>query len=114
MLYPTLSQPLVFLYLFLAGLLGGAIYHIALIVAKICGNGKFLKQILLFLATIANAIMFFIVNLAINYGQFRIYAILTYICAIILEQITLGNLFAILSQKCYNIIDGRKQKKKNH
>lgn len=114
MLYPTISQPLVFLYLFLAGLLGGIVFHIALVVAKICGNGKILKQIALFLATIANAALFFIVNLAVNYGQFRTYAILTFVCAIILEQITLGNLFAILSQKCYNILDGRKQKKKNH
>lgn len=113
MLYPTLSQPLVFLYLVLAGLVGGLVYELALIVAKICGNRTFAKQIMLFFATILCAGLFFVVNLSINYGEFRIYALLTYVFTILLEWIILGKFFAILSQKCYNIFNGRKQKKKS-
>lgn len=114
MLYPTLSQPLVFLCLILAGLIGGLVYELALIVTKICGNGRFTKQIMLFVATIMCAVLFFVVNLSVNYGEFRIYALLTYVFTIILEWIILGKFFAILSQKCYNVLNGRKQKKKNN
>lgn len=112
MLYPTLSQPLVFLYLLLAGLASGLIYEFCILLTKTCQRNSILKQVFLFLATIASAVVFWLVNLAVNYGEFRIYALLTFITAIIFERITLGKVFAILSQKCYNALNGRKEKKK--
>lgn len=111
MLYPALSQPLVFLYLFLAGFAGGIIYEISLALAKIFKSNIF-KQLLLFISTVLCGVIFWIVNLHVNYGQFRFYALLTFICAIILERILVGKFFAILFQKCYNAFNGRKQKKK--
>lgn len=112
MLYPTLSQPLVFLYMFIAGIIGGIVYGFVIALSKIIKTNRVLKQILIFFATAACSVLFWIVNLEINYGQFRIYTLLTYACAIVLERITVGKGFAILLQRCYNIINGRKQKKK--
>lgn len=114
MLYPTLSQPIVFLYLSLTGLAGGVIYECGTILTKLFDSSKIAKQIFLFISTILCGVLFFLVNLAINYGQFRSYAVFTFIGSIILERITLGKFFAFLGQKCYNAINGRKQKKKTH
>lgn len=91
MLYPTLSQPIVFLCLSLTGLAGGVIYECGTILTKLFDSSKIAKQIFLFLSTILCGVLFFLVNLAINYGQFRSYAVFTFIGSIILERITLGN-----------------------
>lgn len=113
MLYQTLSQPLVFLYLFLAGVAGGLVFELFLLFSKFFKH-KAVKQSLYFIATIFNALIFFAVNLSVNYGQFRVYALLTFVSAIILERLLLGKFFAIIFKRCYNILNGRKQKKKNH
>lgn len=114
MLYPTLSQPLVFLCLFLSGLIGGLFFELAIIFSKISRNGKLTKQIFLFVSTLSCSILFYSVNLLVNYGVFRVYTLIAFVGAIILEHLILGKFFAILSQRCYNMINGRRQKKKNN
>lgn len=113
MLYETVGQPIVFLSLLAAGLGCGLLFDGAKLLSALCNKNKIVMHIFLFLATICSGAVFYLVNLATNFGQLRLYTILTFIAAIVLEQVSIGKLFAKLIQKCYNRFNGRREKKKN-
>lgn len=113
MLYETVGQPLVFLCLLAAGLGCGLLFDGARLCAKFCNNNKIVKQVFYFISTLCSGVVFYLVNLAVNFGQFRFYTIATFIAAIVLEQVSIGKLFAKLIDKCYNHFHGRRKKEKN-
>lgn len=113
MLYETLGQPLVFLCMLGGGCAAGVLFDGAKFLTKLCKDNKILSHTLFFVATLCAGAIFYLVNLAVNFGQFRFYTIDSFICAIILEQISVGKLFAKLANKCYNRYHGRGKKEKN-
>ena len=108
MLYPTLSQPLVFLVVLCAGIVGGLIFDIFRLLAFLSGNDKYSKTFFDFFATILSVFLCFYINLQINYGQFRIFVVLTFVFGILAEQLLSKILFTKYKKKWYNKLKERK------
>lgn len=102
MLYPTLSQPLVFLVVFASGLAGGVIFDIFRCLTFLSGNDKYSKILFDFLSVIFSFALLFIVNLRINYGQFRVYVVLSFLIALYLERLFSKFLWTKCIKRCYN------------
>lgn len=103
MLYQTLSQPLIILLLIIFGFLSGLLFDFFSLINYFLNNNKITKQIFYFLSIFPIFIIFYYLNLKFNYGQFRFYTILIFFGALILERISLGNLFAKMYDRCYNL-----------
>ena len=103
MLYQTLSQPLIILLLIIFGFLSGLLFDFFSLINYFLNNNKITKQIFYFLSVFPIFIIFYYLNLKFNYGQFRFYTILLFFGALILERISLGNLFAKMYDRCYNL-----------
>ena len=112
MLYPTLSQPLVFLVIFLTGIAGGVIFDVFKTLTFLSGNDKYSKILFDFLATIFSFALLYIVNLNVNYGQFRIYVLLTFLLALYLERLLSKFLWTKCIKRCYNRIKEKKNARK--
>ena len=104
MLYPTVNQPIVILAMFFTGLACGLIFEIFRFLTFLSGNDKISKNFFDFLAVIFSFVLFFIVNLAVNYGQFRVYVILIFLIGFAVEEIILKILWTKLIEKCYTRI----------
>ena len=124
MLYQTLSQPLIILLFIIFGFLSGLLFDFFSLINYFLNNNKITKQIFYFLSVFPIFIIFYYLNLKFNYGQFRFYTILLFFGALILERISLGNLFAKMYDRCYNLnkrlweylstkFYGRRKKEKN-
>lgn len=111
MLYETLSQPLVILCIAVVGLLAGLFVDVANILDSFCNKNKVVKHILYFLCTILSASLLFYTNLKINYGKARLYVLVIFFLAYIIERITIGKLWTKLIEKCYNVSERRKQRR---
>ena len=112
MLYSTLPQPLVFLCLFCSGLAGGVIFEFARLVSFLCNKNKIVLQIGYFFSAICCTTIFFFVNLLVNYGELRLFAIFAFVVAVMLEHFIFANLFAKLAKLCYTKIVCKKKKEK--
>lgn len=91
MLYPTLNQPAVILSILATGLLAGFIFDICKLLAKGCSKLKFASIFFDFLAVLFSFLLLLLVNLLVNYGQFRAYVVVIFLTAILLERV-LSNL----------------------
>lgn len=114
MLYPTLNQPFVFFVIALAGLASGLTFDLANLFAVLCNRNKIGRQILYFLATVLSVLILFFTNLYANFGQFRVFVVLSFLFVLIIERFTLG----VLLNKVFNKISGLRinlnfRKKKN-
>lgn len=87
MLYPTLNQPIVMLVIFFAGFTSGFLFDFALLLKKGLNNIKLVNVFFDFLACIFSFVIYFVTNLYINYGQFRIYVVILFIVACILQRV---------------------------
>lgn len=103
MLYPTLSQPIIILLFVVIGFFSGFIFDIFSLINYFFNNNKISRQIFYFLSIFPVFIIFYYLNLSFNYGQIRFYPFLLFFSSLILERITLGNIFAKLYDKCYNL-----------
>ena len=106
MLYSTLNQPLVFFLLFLSG----GLCAIPFLFIKSFKRNFFI-QIYSFFAIIISFAIYEIVNLFVNYGQFRFYTILSFLTGITTFYFILKFLWTKFRQKCYNLKNGRKEEK---
>ncbi len=104
MLYPTVNQPIVIIAMFFTGLACGLIFEIFRFLTFLSGNDKISKNFFDFLAVIFLFALFFIVNLAVNYGQFRVYVILIFLIGFAVEEIILKILWTKIIEKCYTRI----------
>lgn len=102
MLYTALSQPLVFLLTFLAGIAGGVLFDVFKTLTFLSGNDKYSKVFFDFLATLFAFSLLYIVNLNINYGQFRIYVLVAFLLALFCERLLSKFLWTKCIKRCYN------------
>ena len=87
MLYPTLNQPIVMLVIFFAGFTSGFLFDFALLLKKGLNNIKLVNVFFDFLACIFSFVIYFVTNLYINYGQFRIYVVILFIIACLFQRL---------------------------
>lgn len=87
MLYPTLNQPLVMLVMFFVGFASGFFFDFAFLLKKSLKDLKATNIFFDFLACIFSFVIFFVTNLYINYGQFRIYVVVIFIIACLLQRV---------------------------
>ncbi len=108
MLYPTQNQPLLFLVLIIVGFLCGILFDLGNLICTLAGRDKYAHHITYFLATTLTLGILFIVNLFMNYGQFRAFVIIVFVLSLILERLISKFLWTKLVQKCYSIFNKRK------
>lgn len=102
MLFETLSQPKIFAILALTGFLAGFVFDISNYIVWLCKKNKIVQIITDFLATVACCIIFFVVVLQIDYGNVRLYQIISYLTTFLTQRFTLGKLIAKFFDWCYN------------
>ena len=100
-IFETLNEPKIFLFLIIFGFLCGFLFDICYLITFLCNENKIVTNILQFLATIICFFIVFLINLKLNYGVFRAYILISFFFAIFLERITLGKLFAKTRNWCY-------------
>ena len=101
-LFETLNQPYVLLWLMVGGYLSGLFFDLNYLITFLCNNNKIVKNILDTLSTVASFVMLYFINLSTNYGQFRVYVIAMFVFSLLLERITLGKIIAKTKNACYN------------
>lgn len=104
MLYETLNQPIICLFLILIGFVSGFVYDVSNYIVFLCKNNKIVKIIFDFLSTIIVSIIFYVSIVQFDYGDFRLYHFVLFFAFLLLERISLGKLIAKLIQICYNFI----------
>lgn len=102
MLYPTFNQPTLILFIALGGFLCGLFFDASNFILFPFKKKKVLTQILYFLSSVLSFLCLFFINLAINYGQFRVFTLLEFVFFLALERITLGFLWTKALSTCYN------------
>ena len=108
MLYPTLNQPLMFVLLLVAGFLAGLIFDIFNLISTLLGNDKITTNFFSFLSVLFSFALLFLTNLIFNYGQYRLYVLLIFLAAFLLERLISRFLWTKLVKKCYSKISRRK------
>lgn len=104
MLYPTLNQPIVILFMFLAGLLAGFVFDLFKALSFCCEKIKFVNIFFDFLGVVFSFVILWGTNLLVNFGQFRFYVLLIFLLAFIFQR--------YLSKFMFKVIKSLKNKKK--
>lgn len=102
MLFESLSQPMIFLWLTVGGLVGGFVFDLKNIFLSFFHKNKILSQILLFFAVFAALFLCFFLNLKTNYGEFRVFPIFAFALSFAIERFFAQNFLAKPLAKCYN------------
>lgn len=102
MLYETLAQPAILLYVLIAGFFSGIVFDCATFLFVLLDKNKVVRFILDFLATVIVAFILFMLILKISYGEIRLWHILFFSMALFLERATIGKLVAKGILLCYN------------
>lgn len=87
MLYPTLNQPLVLFVIFLAGFASGFLFDFSNLIKKSLKDLKAIGIFFDFIACILSFAILFFTNLQINFGQFRIYIVIIFVLACLLQRV---------------------------
>jgi len=104
MLYETLAQPAILLYVLIVGFLSGIVFDCATFLFVVLDKNKVVRFILDFLATILAMFILFVLILKISYGELRLWHILFFSMALFLERATIGKLVAKGIMLCYNFV----------
>lgn len=107
MLYPTINQPIVMLVMFFVGFASGFLFDFAFLLKKSLKDLKATNIFFDFLACIFSFVIFFVTNLYINYGQFRIYVVVIFIIACLLQRVLSNQIMQIFKK----IVSKTKKKK---
>lgn len=112
MLYPTANQSLLLLVVALIGFGCGFVYNLATLCTYLCAKKVFAKQLFFFFATIFSFFIYFLTNLHLNYGLFRIFPIIEFLTFLILEIFTLGKLWTKWLDAWYDKVMAKRQTEK--
>ena len=101
-LYETLAQPSILLWVVTAGFMSGFIFDIANALWRASKSNKIIRFVLDFTATIVSAGVLFFVILKTAYGDWRLWQILFFTASLLLQRATIGKLLAKKLFMCYN------------
>ena len=93
MLYEVSTQPKVFAILAIVGFLCGFLFDVKDVL--FFKSNKIISQIALFFVT-------FILNLTLNFGQFRLFAVVAFFLSFFIQRAIIKNFVANKILKCYN------------
>lgn len=114
MLYTTLSQPVIFACMLAGGIAGGLLFVLAHSLLTALKAKRICFDVANFFCTICCAAIFYFISLSTNYGQFRLFAIATFVFSIIATFFVLNKIFVKVAKICYNKLYARRKKKKNN
>lgn len=100
MLYEVSTQPKVFAILAIVGFLCGFLFDVKDVL--FFKSNKIISQIALFFVTFAILFVFFILNLTLNFGQFRLFAVVAFFLSFFIQRAIIKNFVANKILKCYN------------
>ena len=109
MLYETLSQPQIVLFVVLFGFLSGIIFDLQKLFKKSIKN-RFFDFFSSFFCVFLTILIYFFVNLKLNYGEFRFYILLMFFLSLAFERLFIGNLLENLLRKWYNKLTEKMKK----
>lgn len=109
MLYETLSQPQIVLFVVLFGFLSGIIFDLQKLFKKSIKN-RFFDYFSSFFCVFLTILIHFFVNLKLNYGEFRFYILLMFFLSLAFERLFIGNLLENLLRKWYNKLTEKMKK----
>ena len=101
MLYPTSNQPLMLLVIFVAGLFCGLLFDVFSAITNCLKNDKSVRHFFDFFTVIISFCLLFLLNLKLNFGQFRIYLLIVFIFALLLERAISKLLFGKILKKIF-------------
>ena len=104
MLFESLKQSYIFFGAIYFGLLAGIFRDLTIFIFNLLKKNKVVSIILDFIFSIGFSLLFIICLNVVNFGEFRIYLLLSYIFGFILERKTLGFLVDFIFEKIYNFI----------
>lgn len=110
MLYEAQAQPVIFLYMVIAGFFTALVWDILCLSFRF--KNKILKQLKDFFCIFLVFFAYFFTNLKINYGEFRIFSIITFFLAFFIERFFAQNFLAKPLAKCYNYFKGKRDGRK--
>ena len=113
MLYTSLAQPLIFVYLFLGGLACGIFFDVAFFLTFLFNKNKVAFHFFNFVATLLSFAVYYLINIVTNYGQLRLFSIFAFLFGILLQRLIFSKLICKFSKKCYNFFRGKRKKTKN-
>lgn len=102
MLYQTLQQPKLLVVFLITGFVCGSLFDVGNFIKFLCLNKKIAIIILDLIQTAIVLFIIFIVNLQFNYGEIRIFPLLIFLFAFVIEKITLSKMFVKFYKACYN------------
>lgn len=102
MLFETLKQSYIFLGSLYFGLICGLFKDFNIFILKILKSNKIANIILDILFSTIFALLFILCLNIVNFGEFRIYILLSYIFGYAIERKTLGFLVDFILKKIYN------------
>jgi len=114
MLYETLSQPQIFLLICLGGFLCGFLYDFKAILSLKIKKSVALRNVFSFICAFLLLFLYFLLNLKINFGQFRIFVFCGFFLSFFIQRFLSNNFLAKPIIKWYNNLKERgyeKQKK---
>lgn len=101
-LYETLGQPELLMILCLVGFASGIIFDFANFVYFLCDKNKFARIVLDVVASLVCFVIFFVVVLNLNYGDFRVWQILFFVASLLIQRAFMGKVLAKVFEICYN------------
>lgn len=113
MLYETLNQPLILLWLLIFGFASGFIVDFANFFIKLCKNKAIFRHIFNFLAGILISFVFFLLIFNLNFGELRFYQLCVFAISLIFQRILMQKVVAKWLKLCYTSIVDKLKKFKN-
>lgn len=102
MLFETLKQGYVFLGSLYFGLISGIFFDFCKFNVKILKSKRFFQIFFDVIFSIFTIILFFICLNIVNFGEFRIFVLISFVVGFIIEQRNLGFLVDFVFKKFYN------------
>lgn len=112
MLYATLNQFFVFVITLIIGIFSGLFFDLSNLIALFFNNNKIIKQIFYFFSTILSFFILFLTNLAINYGQFRFFVLISFLIGLYIERKLVSNPITNLINKILFKLKAKRSKRK--
>jgi len=104
MIFNSNILPMSALFMLYIGLVMGIMYEIILFVTKLTKHNKFVICVLDIIFALALCSAFIFGVQYCNYGKFRLFLLVTYIFAFVIERTTLGDLVAKFINLIYNLV----------
>ncbi len=112
MLYETLSQPLVFMWMIVGGIFAGLFFDLKNICLFFLKKKEIKKHFFIFFSCFFTFFLFFLINLKVNYGEIRFFTIVTFALSFAIERFIIKNFIAKRVERCYNKLKEKQNAKR--